>query len=150
MIASSSCSGVILKSFSTLHFTTTGTPSDNSVMISATDGGVYRSEDCFKDTVEWNSLNNGYYTTQLYTATTSKNANSDVLHGGFQDNCNFVTFSGNPTDNWAMPFNGDGAYSGIADNEEDFFLTIQRGVAYKMKLDNQANRLSFIEHSKKK
>ena len=42
-----------------------------------------------------------------------------------------------------MPFNGDGAYSGIADNEEDFYLTIQRGVAYKMKLDNQANRLSF-------
>ncbi len=118
-------------------------PSDNNVMISATDGGVYRSENCFQDTVEWNTLNNGYYTTQLYTATTSKNANSDVLHGGFQDNGNFVTFSGNETDPWSMPFNGDGAYSGIADNEEDFYLTIQRGVAYKMKLDNQANRLSF-------
>ena len=118
-------------------------PSDNNVMISATDGGLFRSEDAFKDTVEWSSLNNGYYTTQLYTATTSKNANSDVLHGGFQDNGNFVTFSGNPTDHWSMPFNGDGAYSGIADNEEDFYLTIQRGVAYKMKLDNQANRLQF-------
>ncbi len=118
-------------------------PSDNNVMISATDGGVYRSENCFQDTVEWNTLNNGYYTTQLYTATTSKNANSDVLHGGFQDNGNFVTFSGNITDPWSMHFNGDGAYSGIADNEEDFYLTIQRGVAYKMKLDNQANRLAF-------
>ena len=118
-------------------------PSDNSVMISATDGGLYRSENCFKDTVEWTSLNNGYYTTQLYAATTSKNANSDVLHGGFQDNGNFVTFSGNPTSHWSMPFNGDGAYSGIADNEEDFYLTIQRGVAYKMKLDTQANRLSY-------
>ena len=112
-------------------------------MISATDGGLYRSENCFKDTVEWTSLNNGYYTTQLYAATTSKNANSDVLHGGFQDNGNFVTFSGNPTSHWSMPFNGDGAYSGIADNEEDFYLTIQRGVAYKMKLDTQANRLSY-------
>jgi len=112
-------------------------------MISATDGGIFRSENCFQDTVEWNTLNNGYYTTQLYTATTSKNANSDVLHGGFQDNGNFVTFSENITDPWSMPFNGDGAYSGIADNEEDFYLTIQRGVAYKMKLDNQANRLAF-------
>ena len=27
-----------------------------------------------------------------------------------------------------MPFNGDGAFGGIANNEEDFYLTIQRGV----------------------
>jgi hypothetical protein len=118
-------------------------PSDNNVILSATDGGIFRSEDCFKDTVDWNSLNNGYYTTQLYTATTSNNANSDVLHGGFQDNGNFVTFSGNETDPWTMPFNGDGAYSGIANNEEDFYLTIQRGVSYKMKLDNNGNRLAY-------
>ena len=118
-------------------------PSNNNIMISATDGGVYRSDDCFKDTVEWTSLNNGYYTTQLYTATTSKNPGSEVLHGGFQDNGNFVTFSGNPLSHWSMPFNGDGAYSGIGDNEEDFYLTIQRGVAYKMKLDSLANRISF-------
>ena len=50
----------------------------------------------------------------------SRNANSDLLHGGFQDNGNFITFSGNPTDHWTMPFNGDGAFAGIADNEEDF------------------------------
>ena len=69
--------------------------------------------------------------------------NSDLLHGGFQDNGNFITFSGNPTDHWTMPFNGDGAFAGIADNEEDFYLTIQEGVMYKMKLDNNANRISF-------
>ena len=75
-------------------------PSNSDVM--ATDGGIYRTDDCFKDTVEWTSLNNGYLTSQLYTATTSKK-NSEVLHGGFQDNGNFVTFSGNPTDHWSMP-----------------------------------------------
>jgi len=42
-----------------------------------------------------------------------------------------------------MPFNGDGSYAGISDNEEDFYLTIQRGVMYKMKLDNNANRVAF-------
>jgi hypothetical protein len=42
-----------------------------------------------------------------------------------------------------MPFNGDGAFGGIADNEEDFYLTIQRGVMYKMKLDTNAERLAF-------
>lgn len=118
-------------------------PSDNNVMLSATDGGVFKSLDTYADTVEWTSLNNGYYTTQLYAATVSKNANSDVLHGGFQDNGNFITFNGDPNTHWSMPFNGDGAFAGIADNEEDFYLTIQRGVMYKMKLDTNANRLAF-------
>ena len=65
------------------------------------------------------------------------------MHGGFQDNGNFITFSDDVQTHWNMPFNGDGAFGGIADNEEDFYLTIQRGVMYKMKLDNNANRLAF-------
>ena len=44
-------------------------PSNNNVILSATDGGVYKSYDSFADTVEWESLNNGYYTSQLYAAT---------------------------------------------------------------------------------
>lgn len=118
-------------------------PSNDSVMLSATDGGVYTSANAFEDTVKWTSLNNGYYTSQLYATTISRNANSNVLHGGFQDNGNFITFSGNPNKHWHMPFNGDGAYAGIADNEEDFYLSIQRGVMYKMKLDTNAHRISF-------
>jgi len=118
-------------------------PSNDSIMLSATDGGVYKSYNTFKDTVVWTSLNNGYYTTQLYAVTISRNANSDVMHGGFQDNGNFINFSANPTSHWNMPFNGDGCYGGIADNEEDFYLSIQRGVIYKMKLDNNAERLAF-------
>ena len=65
------------------------------------------------------------------------------MHGGFQDNGNFVTFDPSVQAIWNMPFNGDGAFGGIADNEEDFYLTIQRGVMYKMKLDNNAERLAF-------
>ncbi|OUV74731.1 MAG: hypothetical protein CBC83_03725 [Flavobacteriales bacterium TMED123] len=118
-------------------------PSNDSIILSATDGGVYKSHNTFQDTVVWTSLNNGYYTTQLYGVTVSRNANSDVMHGGFQDNGNFITFSPNPTSHWNMPFNGDGCFAGIADNEEDFYLTIQRGVMYKMKLDTNAERLAF-------
>ena len=73
----------------------------------------------------------------------SRNANSEVMHGGFQDNGNFITFSDDVQTHWNMPFNGDGAFGGIADNEEDFYFTIQRGVMYKMKLDTNANRLAF-------
>ena len=67
-----------------------------------TDGGVYVSANTFQDTVEWTSLNNGYYTSQLYAATVSRNANSNVLHGGFQDNGNFITFSDNPIKHWYL------------------------------------------------
>ena len=118
-------------------------PSDKNQILSATDGGIFKSSDTFADTVEWTSLNNGYYTSQLYAVSISRNANSSVMHGGFQDNGNFVSFSSDPTSHWNMPFNGDGAFGGIADNEEDFYLTIQRGVMYKMKLDNNGERLAF-------
>jgi hypothetical protein len=118
-------------------------PSNDSVMINGNDGGVFKTNNVFKDTVFWESLNNGYNTTQLYTVAISKNANSSVLQGGFQDNGSRVTFSGNADANWNMPFNGDGSYAGIADNEQDFYLTIQRGVMYKMKLDTNADRIAF-------
>ena len=118
-------------------------PSDANVILSATDGGVFKSNDTFADTVEWTSLNNGYYTSQLYGVSISRNANSDVMYGGFQDNGNFVTFDPSVQAIWNMPFNGDGCFGGIADNEEDFYLTIQRGVMYKMKLDKNGERLAF-------
>ncbi len=118
-------------------------PSNTNILLSATDGGVFKSNYAFADTVSWTSLNNGYYTTQLYGVTVSRNSNSKVMHGGFQDNGNFITFSDEIKTHWNMPFNGDGAFGGIADNEEDFYLTIQRGVMYKMKLDTNANRLAF-------
>ena len=61
-------------------------PSNDSIILSANDGGVYKSLNTFSDTVEWESLNNGYYTTQLYSVSISRNANSDLMLGGFQDN----------------------------------------------------------------
>ena len=118
-------------------------PSNDSIMINGNDGGIYRTNNVFEDTVKWHSLNNGYNTTQLYTVAISNNANSDVLQGGFQDNGSRVTFDGSSNAIWNMPFNGDGSYAGICDNEEDFYLTIQRGVMYKMKLDNVGNRVAF-------
>jgi hypothetical protein len=65
------------------------------------------------------------------------------LQGGLQDNGSRVTFKDETDAIWNMPFNGDGSHAGIADNEEDFYLTIQRGVMYKMKLDTNATRLAF-------
>ena len=95
-------------------------PSNPDVILSATDGGVYKSNDCKATPHVWERLNNGYQTTQLYSVSISKDPNNPVILGGFQDNGNFVNFSGDPLDEWTMPFNGDGTYSEIADNNEDF------------------------------
>ena len=118
-------------------------PSNDDIMVNGNDGGIFKTQDVYKDTVVWESLNNGYNTTQLYSVAISKNANSEVLQGGLQDNGNRVTFTDETDAIWNMPFNGDGSHAGIADNEEDFYLTIQRGVMYKMKLDANATRLAF-------
>ena len=40
-------------------------PSNDSVMLNGNDGGVFKTQNVYKDTVEWESLNNGYNTTQL-------------------------------------------------------------------------------------
>ena len=118
-------------------------PSNPNIILSGNDGGVYKSINCMATPHIWQSLNNGYQTTQLYSVSISKDVNNPLILGGFQDNGNFINFSGNHLDDWIMPFNGDGTYSEIADNNEDFYLQIQRGVLYKMKLDNNGNILAF-------
>lgn len=117
-------------------------PSDPNKILSANDGGVYFSDNCLATPHLWRSLNNGYQTTQLYSVTQGK-GNSDLIIGGFQDNGNFLTISDNDTDSWVMPFNGDGCYNAVADNQEDFYLQIQRGVLFKMKLNDQGQVLAY-------
>ena len=61
------------------------------------------------------------------------------MHGGFQDNGNFITFNDNITSPWSMPFNGDGAFGGIANNEEDFYLTTNKKDIRNLKVSLRYN-----------
>ncbi|MEE3037182.1 MAG: T9SS type A sorting domain-containing protein [Bacteroidota bacterium] len=117
-------------------------PSDPNKILSANDGGVYFSENCLASPHLWKSLNNGYQTTQLYSVTQGKGT-TNLIIGGFQDNGNFISVSDDQTDAWVMPFNGDGCYNAVADNGEDFYLQIQRGVLFKMKLNEQGQVLAY-------
>ena len=79
-------------------------PSNPDKMISATDGGVFRTNDCMATTVAWTDLNNGYTTTQFYTIALDHGpANSDVIFGGLQDNGTWWTKSSDPSVAWTMP-----------------------------------------------
>ena len=90
-------------------------PSNPNVMISGSDGGIHRTENCLAPFVEWSYLNNSYVTSQFYSAVIDKNAPGDnTLLGGLQDNGNFFVNSADPQAPWKQTVNGDGSYGAIA------------------------------------
>ncbi len=112
-------------------------PSNDNVLLSANDGGVFRTDSVLKETVSWTSLNNAYLTTQLYAVSVDKSSSDDVMVAGFQDNGNYFVNTDDPNATWVMPLNGDGSYSAIADGKDYYYLSIQRGKIYKMQLNAQ-------------
>ena len=111
-------------------------------LINANDGGIFITDNYLQETVSWNSINNGYYTTQLYNVSFNEKKVSNSLLGGFQDNGNFYTNSLDPNSPWVMPLNGDGAFSYITEDEDIFYMSIQRGKVYKLTIDENGNRLN--------
>ena len=119
-------------------------PSNPNVMLTASDGGLHRTEDCTAATVTWDALNRGYHTSQFYTAIIDKNAPGDpTIIGGLQDNGNFFVNSSDPTAIWKQTVNGDGAYGGVAPNKEFYILSINGGQVAKCNIDNQGNVTAF-------
>jgi len=110
-------------------------PSNPEVLLSASDGGLHRTEKSNDANVVWSSLNRGYQTTQFYTAIIDKNAPNDpMLIGGLQDNGNFHTGSPDPLAPWRQTVNGDGAFGGVAPGKAYYVLSIQQGRVAKVDL----------------
>ncbi|MBL4623867.1 MAG: T9SS type A sorting domain-containing protein [Flavobacteriales bacterium] len=109
--------------------------SDNNVMYSGNDGGLFRTDDIMADTVVWTSLNNGYLTTQFYTNAIDHGTDgSNVIIGGLQDNGTFFTNSSDPMADWEMSLSYDGAYCAIEDGAGTYYMSIQSGRILKMEL----------------
>lgn len=120
-------------------------PSNPSIMLSASDGGVRKTSDCNASNVVWESKNNGYLTSQLYTVFIDKNTPWDnFLGAGLQDNASFVVNSNSPTDPWKMTINGDGAYGAVAQNKSAYYFSIQQGKIAKCNLDANNNVTGFM------
>jgi photosystem II stability/assembly factor-like uncharacterized protein len=109
-------------------------PSDPGAMIVGNDGGIFKTTDNVAETVldpttgeyriEWESLNNGYVTTQFYTVAIDHGTpNSETVLGGTQDNAWPYTMSSDPEAPWASIFGGaaDGGFTGISDGGEYFY-----------------------------
>lgn len=123
-------------------------PSDPDVMISTNDGGIFKTTDCMSPSVSWIPLNNGYLSTQFYTAAIDHGTPGDsVIIGGAQDNGTLYTNSLSPTANWTMPSSGDGSYCAIADGGATYYYSRQQGRVMKstMNTNGQVNKLVRID-----
>ncbi|MFH2096582.1 MAG: T9SS type A sorting domain-containing protein, partial [Bacteroidota bacterium] len=118
-------------------------PSDPNVLFTASDGGLHKTLNCMDSLITWQSLNNGYLTSQLYTVNFDRTSASDILIGGFQDNGNFFVNSPDPQASWVMTLNGDGAHSAIEENGSIYYQSIQNGKLYKMAIDAAGNPTAF-------
>lgn len=111
-------------------------PSKPDVMITASDGGLHRTENCNAPFVEWATLNRGYQTSQFYTAIIEQTIPGDnTIIGGLQDNGNFFTNTSDPTTKWVQTVNGDGAYGAILDGKKGYVLSINSGRVVKCDID---------------
>ncbi|MBK7936322.1 MAG: exo-alpha-sialidase [Lewinellaceae bacterium] len=119
-------------------------PSDPDVMITASDGGLHRTEDCNAANVIWTPINNGYRTSHFYTAIIDKSTPDDpMIIGGLQDNGNFIVNSDDPTAIWKQTINGDGSFGAIAPNKAFYVLSIQQGRVAKCNIDAQGNVTAY-------
>ena len=119
-------------------------PSNSNVMLNANDGGVFRSENSLADSVIWESLNNGYLTTQFYTVSLDHGSvMSPILVGGAQDNNQLMTNSFDGTFPWETVYFGDGSFSAVENGGKTFYFSKQQGKMIKATVDNQLKRTAY-------
>lgn len=115
-------------------------PSNPNVLFNANDGGVSMTSDCMAPAVTWNSLNNGYFTTQFYAlALDHGTAGSNIIAAGAQDNGTWWTNSATTTTPWLQVRGGDGSYCQIEDGGGIYYFSIQNGKMNKATVDANGN-----------
>lgn len=113
-------------------------PGNFSIALSASDGGVMKTQNILADSVQWENLNNNYNTGQFYTcAIEPGNTNSAFIVGGLQDNGTFFTNTLDYTKNWKHSFYGDGAYCAITRNRANYYLSWQTGKTFKFEISDE-------------
>lgn len=118
-------------------------PSDPNKMISANDGGLFKTTDNTAASVSWLPLNNGYLTSMFYTCAIDHGSTNDVVIGGAQDNGSWFTNSASATVPWVTPRSGDGSYCAIANGGAAYYFSIQNGKMMRAKLNSAGGVDSF-------
>lgn len=119
-------------------------PSDPNKMLSGNDGGIFRTDNCLQDTMQWSSLDNGYITSMFYTlAIDHGTPGNEIVIGGTQDNGSWFTKDTVLTNPWVTPRGGDGSFCAIADGRTAYYFSIQNGKMMKANVDNNGTVSSY-------
>ncbi len=118
-------------------------PSNPDVAFSANDGGVFVTTDIRADEVAYQSLNNGYVTTQYYTGYVSRFAQDDFVFGGLQDNGSIVTGSTFANDNSRRIISGDGAFAASTRFGIYYYMSFQRSQVLRLTWNENLQLTSF-------
>ncbi len=119
-------------------------PGSSTIAVSGHDGGISFTNDITAGTVTWDNQNNGYLTTQFYTAAVDQNtANDNVLVGGLQDNGSWWVNSSSSSANWAEQLGGDGSFTAISNNKGYYYFSWQNGTIYRFRLNSAGALLGF-------
>ena len=116
-------------------------PSDPGVALSASDGGLIRSNDILSDSVIWNHSNDGYITSQFYTIAQSRQAGDGSIIGGMQDNG--TDLSVNESTSWRGILDGDGGYAAITKSNTLWYSSFQNGETFRLTLNGEFGITSF-------
>lgn len=122
--------------------------SDPNVMIAGSDGGLHRTDNNLQDfsgpnPVQWQSLNNGYHTTQFYAIDMLRGARGDIrIPGGMQDNGSWINYTNDPAGAWTRALGGDGAFSAITYNS--LYMSAQEGQLRRYELNSGTNEFTQV------
>ena len=108
-------------------------PGNANKALSCNDGGLFYSDDMLASTVQWNSLNHHYITSQFYTVSLEEGeVATDYLAGGTQDNGTWYTNANHVDSLWKWVFKGDGSYVGIPEGRNYYVFSTQQGKMFKI------------------
>lgn len=119
--------------------------SDPNRMISYNDGGLFLTNDNLAEDLEYTSLNNGFVTTQFYSAGYSQYFRDDFAIGGTQDNGSILTFD-TEASNGANGLNiigGDGGYVETTPFGVYYYMSFQNSQIYRLTFNAQGQLTSF-------
>ena len=118
-------------------------PTDPNILLTANDGGVYKTINCLADSIDWISLNNGYLTTQFYTVAINRDrAGDQTIVAGTQDNGTWRSNSVDSDAPWTYTGSGDGAYAAVANDGSHLVVSKQSGRIYRVDLNSEGSVIS--------
>ncbi len=126
-------------------------PNDPDRMWSAHDGGISLTEDIAANSVSWDELNEGYITSQFYSAAISSEIGDNRIMGGTQDNGTpFFRFDRqNSQDTFSDDISfGDGGYAYFT--ESHLFVARQEGSVIRYQRSDEGEPVSpfaFVDPS---